>query len=300
MKKRKLLLTTLIIIALSLAACGGGAAPAPAAPVSEAAPAAAPDAAPAAVDTADSPPRLGIYRGATVETAEATDSTWGPPAPDTDYFQLPILAPDEAGDRRLVYTVTLQLQTTEFLPGMRLLLNTVAELNGYQVESEVWGYDLRRPGMERSAEFRFRVPTENLAEFIFIVENNFNIWHLRQQMQERTAEYREADWVLEDLREEEAALQEAIETATGGARAELLERLRDVQRAIRSREVGQAEIMTDVIYSTVDIQLFEAIPRAQEEGEWPVLFITIFALAVVGVIIAFLVRRKPPTEQEIR
>lgn len=206
-----------------------------------------------------------VFRAATVES---------------DYFSLPILTPSDAADRRLIYTVHLSLQTTEFLPGMRLLLDTVAEADGYLVSATVHGSDLRRPS-EKYGEFRFRVPTEQLGEFIRVVENNYNIWSLHQNMQEQTARYRQTDWTLNDLRERADQLEEILETATGNARAAAEEELREIQRSIRELEAAQAEIISDVIYSTVDVQLFEVIfPEGDDNN-----LATIIAWAVIGVFV---------------
>ena len=58
---------------------------------------------------------------------------------DSNYFRLPIVTPSEADDRRFVYTVSMRLQTTDFLPGVRTLLDTVAELGGELNSMEVQG-----------------------------------------------------------------------------------------------------------------------------------------------------------------
>jgi len=294
-KKIRSTLLVLLIVAL-LAACGS----------SDMAPASAEPAAPAA----DAPARAVAPAPALAESsdfafeaeADVNFSFRAESAPDSDYFSLPILTPSDAGDRRLIYTVSMQLQTTEFLPGMRLLLDTVAEADGYLVSADVRGSDLRRTRTEQSAVFRFRIPTEGLASLIFVVENNYNILSLQQGMQEETAQYQQTGWTLDDLREQESELLEILETAEGEAYTAANDRLREVRRSIRELEASQAAIMSNVIYSTVDIQLSEVlVPDDIVSSPITVIhvLIAIFVIAVL-ILIVILVKTDKNKRKEDR
>lgn len=290
MKKRIQSTLLLFLVLALLAACGSSdmaaSAPEPAAP------------APAAADA----PMAESADFAFEAEADVNFSFRAESAPDSDYFSLPILTPSNAGDRRLIYTVSMQLQTTEFLPGMRLLLDTVAQGEGYLVSADVRGSDLRRARTEQSAVFRFRVPTEELATLIFVVENNYNILSLQQGMQEQTTQYRQTGWTLDDLREQESELLEILETAQGEAYAVANERLREVRRSIRELEASQAAIMSDVIYSTVDVQLFEVL-LSEDVVSSPVnvihVLIAIFIVAVI-ILIVVLVKKDGNKPKEDR
>jgi len=161
----------------------------------------------------------------------------------------------------------MQLQTSEFMEGWRLLLNTAAEQGGFHTTAILNGHDIRneRQGM-RSAFFVFRIPTENLSEFILTVErNNFNIWHLNQSAVDETQRFERTDNWLEDLLEEEQALLDLLEIFMEDEEAfadeiiTLTAHLSDVRRMINELSVSQAVLMDDVIYSTVAIELFEVI-----------------------------------------
>jgi len=290
MKKRIQSTLLLFLVLALLAACGSSdmaaSAPEPAAP------------APAAADA----PMAESADFAFEAEADVNFSFRAESAPDSDYFSLPILTPSNAGDRRLIYTVSMQLQTTEFLPGMRLLLDTVAQGEGYLVSADVRGSDLRRARTEQSAVFRFRVPTEELATLIFVVENNYNILSLQQGMQEQTTQYRQTGWTLDDLREQESELLEILETAQGEAYAVANERLREVRRSIRELEASQAAIMSDVIYSTVDVQLFEVL-LSEDVVSSPInvihVLIAIFIVAVI-ILIVVLVKKDGNKPKEDR
>ena len=251
-------------------------APPPAAAAEAAAPRPTPPSAPA---LADSAPMM----------SESADFETDAP---TNYFRLPILTPSAAGDRRLIYTINMRLQTTEFLPGMRLLLDEVVEADGYLVRKHVRGTDWRRPAVERSVEFQFRIPTEQLAYFIFVIENNYNILELRQDMVELTAQYQQTDWHLEELREQESQLLERLETAEGDEWIALSEHLRSVRWSIRDLEGWQTTIRTNVAYSTVDIVLhevflpeYDGIP-AYNIALWVFIAMLVVAVMVLGIVLA--------------
>jgi len=203
---------------------------------------------------------------------------------DSAYFNFPTLTPDEAGDRRLIYNVSMRLQTMDFLPRMQLLLDTVADAGGYLVHANVHGYDLNQNRTAQSAGFIFRVPTEGLGELIRVVQGNFSIISLNQNMQEATAQYQQTEWNLDDLREQEAALLEILENADEEDDEELIAtteaELRAVRGAIRELEASQAAITSDVIYSTVEVQLFEVLPPQETLG-----FGAIMARIGIGVLV---------------
>jgi len=169
----------------------------------------------------------------------------------------------------------------------------VAEAGGYLISADVRGSDLRRTRTEQSATFRFRVPTEELGTLIFVVENNYNIWSLQQNMQEETARYQQTGWTLDDLREQESELLEILETAEDEAYTAANDRLREVRQSIRELEASQAVIVSDVIYSTVDVQLFEVL-LLEDIISSPITVIHVLLLLfVIAVVILIVVIAKP-------
>jgi len=258
MKKKRVLITIAIFTVFSLAACSS-AAPMPSPMQSAPAPASAPSsvmdvALEADFASAMESPALSMRRG---------DGTQA----ESEYLALPILTPSQADSRRLIYSVSMSLQTMEFLQGKRRLLNTVAEAGGYVLTAHVQGYDLNELPTERNAWFSFRIPTERLPEFIIFAENNYNIWHLWQEMQDVTIQYQRTAWNLDDLREQESLLLERLERARGEEFTELSNALSEVRRTIREREASQTLTMDAVMYSTLDIQLFEVFERELIEEE---------------------------------
>ena len=198
------------------------------------------------------------------------------PAPDMAFEanesigELPILTPSEAGDRVLTYTVNLRLQTTNFIPGIRMLLNAASERGGHLESASIWGRDMRDSESERSASFLLRIPSERLTEFIIVVEDNYNIFNLEQNMDERTAEYRQVGINLDFLRLEESRLLEELENEdlTDQERRNLERELLDIRSWMSDVASQQAAIEHAVNFSTVTVHLSEVIfAEAEDEDE---------------------------------
>ena len=220
-------------------------------------------------------------------------------AEPADYLLFPILTPEEAGDRRLVYNTLFILQVTDFMSKVRAIQNEVADSNGYIVRAEIRGSDMRRSPSARSAEFIFRLPTVRLGEFIAFIENNFNILHMWMEVQEETGAYRQIVWSINDYRDLENILLEQLSELDedDDRRISLLQQLARVRSSIRELEVAQADIMDTVIYSTITINLSEVLLPAEEaEVSWIkehyILIAALFALFVFCIIVLIIVIKK--------
>ena len=196
-------------------------------------------------------------------------------APQESAVPLPILTPSEAEGRKLMYTVTVQLQTTDFMAGIRKLQETVIDIGGFVLTADVRGRDIRTPEFERSADYRFRIPSERLSEFLVVMEDNFNLLRLQQETEDSTTDYQSADTRLEDLREQERRLLDSMSAARNtNERLELEARLDEIQKSINEYLTLQFSVDDSVILSTVVIYLFEVIipDEVEEEPEPPLTF----------------------------
>lgn len=280
MKKRIVFFT--LVAALLLTACGGSM---DMAAEADQAPAATP--APETLASEDSVLHRAQTEAPTAMEFEDTASSDMNFSPEpTDYFALPITTPDDADGRRLVYSVSMRLQSPEFLTGMRLLLNTTEEMGGELEFMEMHGNDIRtNRRTESRVEMRLQIPTEELAAFIFLVENNYNILHLRQERQDETARHQSTDWTLDDLRDEERWLVEQLEDAEGDEYQALSATLRDVRSSIRELEAAQTVMTRDVVFSTVTILFSEAFLPQNTTEISPVVFVVLGLAALVFVIV---------------
>ena len=259
---------SLCIIAAVLALAVGGCASASKDTYSNEAPR-APASSSAAPPAAGSAPSLQTP-GAPADTAGGQGAQWEPGA-EGSTGPLPILTPSNSRGLRYVYTIDLKLQTTAFMDGIRTLLSTIGRMEGYVESADLHGRDLHSPPIERDVEYTFRLYTERLADFLVVVEDNYNILSLRQRSENVTGNYEYGDSAIDDLRLQEARLLTALENTRldTEARLELEKQLAQTQSSIRYYEREQSDFDNEIFYSTINVQLFEVIfpEEAVEEIE---------------------------------
>lgn len=275
MKRTKLALLLVLVLLVLGSACSAAfePSPAPAAPAAPPAPTpAAPSPAPpqpspeAPATAAPSAPAPDVAESAPIPVAPAEH----PPQAHEGAVALPILTPSDSRGRHLIYTVDIEIQTTTFMPGIRMLLTTLAQLDGYIETALVNGRDMRTPDVSRSARYTMRIQTERLPEYLVFIEDNFNLLLLRQLSQDVTESYVHSEFTLEGLREEEAQLRERLEDPRLSAdnRSSLTARLADVLAAIRAHEGHIGALDESIRYSTINLILYEVIfPEVAEEVE---------------------------------
>ncbi|MDR2909351.1 MAG: DUF4349 domain-containing protein [Oscillospiraceae bacterium] len=257
----KRLAITVLAVAMALIVCSCSAnMSAPAARSAPADTAAAP-AAPAANATAEA-------------SYEAGASGSGYPAEGYDKYSeeglsgaLPLLTPG-GGDTLLSYQAEMHLQTTDFMAGSRLLLNTVEELGGHSLNTYIEGRDMFAEDSLRYARYDLRVPSRELSGFLIRMEEDFNLLMLNQRSLDFTVEYGEADTRMADLKEQEARLMESL---TEGRSAEdmldIENELSRVQGWIAELEAETASIKNAVAYSYISVSLYEVREPVSLEPE---------------------------------
>ncbi|MCL2392209.1 MAG: DUF4349 domain-containing protein [Oscillospiraceae bacterium] len=222
-------------------------------------PAGAPGAAPSAPSPSLSP------AGVSAPRAESTEHVpeIGHDASITDEsaIYLPLLTPSASRGRRIVYTVNMNVQTTEFFAGRRLVVNTLTDMDGFVERVHVLGRDMRFPQHERSAQFTIRIHADRLSEFLVVIQDNFNEVEFLQESDDVTVTYEHSESTLDDLRAQERRLFGDLENAelTAPERRTLERMLTDVQVSIRTHERRLSTFDDLVLYSTVNIHLFEVI-----------------------------------------
>jgi len=249
MKRFTLLCSLVLIFAVFLTSCGAG---------DMSPPMAAPAPAPAApAPAADMPAPVADMDFEYSQDAPVTVQAPG----GGSSVPLPILTPSDSRGRRLVYTVDLQLETTEFIPGIQKLVSTVISMDGYVLTASVQGRSLHAPEFERTATYVFNLDTERLAEFIISMENNYNLVHLWQASDDITGRHTHGGLSLSDLREQEERLKEQLDNDNlrQADRLNLENTLADVQASIRNFEVQRSEMEYNVRFSTITVSISEVI-----------------------------------------
>lgn len=178
--------------------------------------------------------------------------------------RLPFLTPSNSEGSKIVYTVSMQLQTTSFEEGTRNLLNVASEMGGFVQSTYIKGRSLYAVDTMRLAEYTLRIPSDNLAGFLVVMEDSYNLLELRQNSQDINAVYDDTNARLDSLRrQEEQLLSMLAETQDIDEKLMLEDELANI-RAEMGRLTSSVKGMDNsVVYSTVTIQLFEV---AEEEA----------------------------------
>ena len=185
---------------------------------------------------------------------------------------IPILLASETG-RQLVYNTDIIIETTEFMAGQRQLLDEVTRLNGHSERTIVNGRHILTPYVERDASFNLHLPPENLIEVIIFIEDHFQLVYLDKKMTDLTIAYERSLSHLDDLRERENRLLENLEDEESlRDPAEIEQELENIQRDIRNIEEATTQVDRDVIYSSLNIRLFEVILPEEVPPEEPPTF----------------------------
>lgn len=168
-------------------------------------------------------------------------------------------APESAAaavSRKLVRTVTLRVQTTDFDAAFEELTAKAAQLGGYIASSSVWGN--AAAGDDRSGSFLIRIPAGRCDEFLAAAESAGNVTRRSEQLEDITTKYVDNAARLESLQIEQTRLQELLAQAASLEEILLLEeRLSDVRAQLDSAERQQRYYDDQVDYATVELDLVE-------------------------------------------
>lgn len=175
---------------------------------------------------------------------------------------LSLLMPDDLLERQLIYTTMLDLETFEFMQGLRIMLHIVSDMNGYTEQAVIRGRSLTEPASAmRVADYLFRIPVERLQDFIFELEENFNILSLSITSRDVTTVNRRLDDGSLSLQEQESRLLTYLEDEQDTElRLELERELAHIRNRILDQQAELANHNFDILMTRVHVALIEADP----------------------------------------
>ena len=183
-------------------------------------------------------------------------------APETGWAQDAVSA--EAGEnsqplategRKIIYTASLELESTAFSDTCAALEEAAARAGGYLQSSSQSG---SAEDADRRANYVFRIPSDRYESFLADAENAGNALYKSESTQDVTAEYVDVEARLSSLESQRDRLEELRQQAA--SLEDLLaieEQLTQVQYQIESY-TGQKKVLDDQIdLATVDVTLWE-------------------------------------------
>ncbi|MCD8082068.1 MAG: DUF4349 domain-containing protein [Clostridiales bacterium] len=160
--------------------------------------------------------------------------------------------------RKLIRTVDLTVETTEFDSLLSSLNQSVAEIDGYTEQSDISGNSLYSDSSRRHASLVLRIPSDHLDSFLSQVEGLGNIINKSESVQDVTLNYTDIESRKKTLLVEQERLLELLaEAESVDAVIALESRLSDIRYQLESMESQLRTYDNQVDYSTVYLYISE-------------------------------------------
>lgn len=160
--------------------------------------------------------------------------------------------------RKLIRTVDLTVETTEFDALLEGLTQTVSEVEGYIERSDISGNSLYSGSGRRYASLTLRIPSDRLDSFISQVETQGNVINKSESTQDVALNYTDIESRKRTLTVEQERLIELLAEADSVDAVIALEsRLSEIRYQLESMESQLRTYDNQVDYSTVRISLNE-------------------------------------------
>ncbi len=175
--------------------------------------------------------------------------------------EAPASTPEEpaAASRKLIRTVYLTMETTEFDVLMKELTQAIEDLGGYVESSSVSGSSiLASSESQRYASLAVRIPSNRLDGFLDDIGSRGNITNRSESTEDVTLQYTDIEGRKKALKIEQDRLLELLAQADSMDAVIALEsRLSEIRYQLESMESQLRTYDNQVDYSTVHIDLSE-------------------------------------------
>ena len=171
-----------------------------------------------------------------------------------------------ASGRKLIRTVYLSLQTTEFDSLLSNLSEKTAELGGYIENSSVSGHSYYYNNT-RYASYTIRIPTAELNQFVEVVSEIGNVTQKNESVEDVTLQYVDVESRKKALETEQERLMELLSDAENMEDLLAIEsKLSEVRYELENYGSQLRMLDNQIDYSTVNVDVDE-VERITETGE---------------------------------
>ncbi|MCR5263274.1 MAG: DUF4349 domain-containing protein [Clostridiales bacterium] len=163
-------------------------------------------------------------------------------------------------NRKIVYTVDIQLETKEFDDTVAQIYAVTEKLGGYIESSYVRGGSLYNSDSYsyRSASYTLRVPSSSLNEAVDGLSASGNVVSMNRNSNDITNSYYDVEARLKSLREEEERLNEMLNGADElQYMIQIEDKLSEIRYQIENYYSSLQRMDSSVNYSTVNVSLEE-------------------------------------------
>lgn len=163
--------------------------------------------------------------------------------------------------RKLIRTVWLDMETTDFDSSLQSVHEKISALEGYTEQSEITGSRLNYAGepILRHASMTVRIPTKHLEAFLQAAQASGNIVSQSETTEDVTLQYSDVESRKKSLEIEQERIWALLEKAESlESVIALEERLSEIRYELESLEARLRLYNNQVEYSTVHLTLYEA------------------------------------------
>ena len=224
-----------------------------------------------------------------------------------------------ADNRKLITTVSLEVETEEYDVLIPTLEEKIAQAGGYIESRNDYNSGYYGDDGLRSSYMSIRIPSDQLDQFLETVESQSNITYRNLYVQDVTLQYVDMESHKKMLLTEQDSLMKLLETAETVEDIITIEsRLSEVRYQIESLESQLRTYDNLIEYSTVSINITEVerYTPAIEKGTWekistgfmenlykvrdglkdfsigfvislPIIFVWLFVIAIIAIIVRF-------------
>lgn len=161
--------------------------------------------------------------------------------------------------RKLIRDVSISVETDGFDQLIEKIQEKATELSGYIEQSDISGN--RTSYNSRYAYLTVRIPSDQIDQFIDLVEGNGNVTRKSESIQDITLQYSDLESRKKTLAVEQDRIWALLEKAdTLEAVIALEERLSEIRYELESMESRLRLFDNQVEYSTIDISIDEVLP----------------------------------------
>lgn len=191
--------------------------------------------------------------------AEPTATMAAPGGNPTDFSGTDSSAARQANARKLIRTVSLDVETTDFDNLLADIRQTISAQNGYIEQSDVSGTSISASSdRNRYAYLVVRIPSDKLDGFVSRMGEKGNITNRSENVQDVTLQYTDIESRKKSLTIEQERLWELLEKAdTLEAVIALEERLSEIRYQLENFESQLRTYDNQVDYSTVHVNIRE-------------------------------------------
>ena len=171
-----------------------------------------------------------------------------------------------ASGRKLIRTVYLSLQTTDFDSVLSNLSSKTTELGGYIENSSVSGNSYYYQST-RYASYTIRIPSAKLDQFVDVVKELGNVTHKNESVEDVTLRYVDVESRKKALETEQERLLELLSQAENMEDLLAIEsKLSDVRYELENYGSQLRMLDNQIDYSTVNVDVDE-VERVTDTGE---------------------------------